>query len=107
MTNSLREDEGAGETNLATPDQSVVAVCAAEAAPRQRTWTSTLLTPFPVASAIITAPAAVPSRRKAAVASAYSWRGGEYELAFAIASAICGRPEPEAGLHPDPFRGSA
>jgi len=70
MRKSLRDEVGAGETNRAMPLQSVVAVCDAEAAPRQRTCTSASLTGAPEAVAIITAPAALPSSRKAATASA-------------------------------------
>ena len=70
IRNSFFEETGAGETNRAIPLQSVVPVCEAVAAPRQRTLTFTLETPSPVASAIITAAAARPSRRKAATASA-------------------------------------
>src|SRR5712675_975467 len=52
--NSFFEEVGAGEVNRAIPFQSVVPVCDAVAAPRQRILTFTSGTPAPVESAIIT-----------------------------------------------------
>src|SRR3989442_8916408 len=76
IRNSFLEEDGAGETNRAIPDQSVVPVCEALAAPRQRTLTFTLGTPAPRPSAIITAAAARPPRGRAAPASAERGAGG-------------------------------
>src|SRR3982074_2896277 len=70
IRNSFFDEVGAGETNRAIPLLSVVPVCEALAAPRQRILTFTSGTAAPVASAIITAAAARPSERKAATASA-------------------------------------
>ena len=70
MTKRLRDELGQGETNRAMPCPSVAPVCDATAAPRQRTWTSAPLTGVPSAVAIKTAPAALPSARRAATASA-------------------------------------
>src|SRR6266404_1204359 len=97
---SLRDEVGAGETNRAMPFQSVVAVCEAEAAPRQRMCTSALLTGAPEAVAIVTAPAAFPSRRRAAMASAYRGCGGVNPLALEIAFEACTRPDPQFGFQP-------
>src|SRR5205085_7765713 len=91
----------------AMPCPSVMATCVAEAAPLQRTWTSALLTAAPDAVAIITAPAALPSDRSAATASAYSVAGGTYALADAIALEACTRPEPDRGSQPRPRRSAA
>ena len=70
MRKILRDESGQGDTKRAIPEASVVAFCDPGAAPRQRTWTSAPLTGAPLASAIITAPAALPSLRSAATASA-------------------------------------